>query len=81
MGSTDSELEYSSSPLTDSLSKVKVKGTSYKFFIPTISLFLPPISNGPKLILPISKKTLGYLTLPTIMKYWMIFSLGISKIQ
>jgi hypothetical protein len=47
----------------------------------TVSLFFPPIKSGPKLILPMSKKTLGYLTSPTIKKYCTIFSDAISKIQ
>ena len=68
MGSTMREFEYYSSPFTDYLSNVYVKGTSSVFFMLTISLFFPPISNGPKLIFPISKKTLGYFTLPTIRK-------------
>jgi hypothetical protein len=81
MGSKTNELAYYNYPLIDSLSKLKVRGTSYIFLILTTSLFLPPIKRGPKLILPISKNTLGYFTVPTIIKYCTIFSEGISKIQ
>lgn len=68
-GYTVSEFAYSISPLIDCLSKLKVKGTSSMFFIQTISLFLPPINRGPKFIFPISKNTLGSLTLPAMRKY------------
>lgn len=59
IGSTFKEFPESKSPWTDCLSNVKANGTYYKFFNDTVSLFLPPINRGPKLILPMSKNTLG----------------------
>jgi len=59
IGYTFKEDNESKSPLMDSLSKLKAKGTSSKFFRETISLFFPPSRSGPKLIFAISKKMLG----------------------
>jgi hypothetical protein len=81
IGSTLSESPESGSPLMLSLSKEKGIGTSYKFFRFTISLFFPPINNGPKLIFPESKNTLGSTTVPTTRKCCVILSLGISNTQ